>query len=369
MARMKRYFLRDFDWISFALTLMLACIGLAFVYSATYCVEKPYSIFFKKQAFGILSGLVIYFLFCLIDYRRLLRWGYFAYFGITALLLFTIIKGHIGMGAQRWIDLGIIKMQPSELTKLLFPAFFGYYLYTHHEKKLTFKDFVPILAILGFSFVLILKQPDLGTALILAFSGLSMLWVAGLNKRFFMYGLLACTIATPLLWRCLKPYQQQRILVFLGHGSTHKERYQIEQSKIAIGSGGMIGKGFLHGTQNRFLFLPESRTDFIFAVIAEELGFFGALLIILIYLLLFMRLFGMIKLIKHTAIQVLALGLLMHIVFSTIINIGMVIDLLPIVGIPLPLISYGVSNLWITFASLGWLNGITMRRFYIDMHS
>jgi rod shape determining protein RodA len=368
MARIKSYHIRDFDWISFALTLILVGIGLVAVYSATYRVEQPYSPFFYKQLFGCISGLFIYFIFVLTDYRSLLRWGYWAYFVIIGLLIFTLAKGHIGMGGQRWINLGIIKVQPSELTKLCFPAFFGYYLYTHHERKLTFNDFIPIFILLGISFLLILKQPDLGTALILVFATLSMLWIAGVDKQFFICGFLACAIATPVLWNCLKPYQQQRILVFFGYGSLHKERYQIEQSKIAIGSGGMTGKGFLNGTQNQLFFLPESRTDFIFAVIAEEVGFCGVLIIILLYLLLFSRLFAMIATIKHMAIQVLAMGLLMHIVFSAMINICMVTDLLPIVGIPLPLISYGVSNLWITLASLGWLNGISMRRFYIDMH-
>lgn len=368
MARIKSYLLRDFDWISFLLTLILVGIGLIAVYSATYRVDQPYSTFFYKQLIGCISGLAIYMIFVFTDYRLLLRWGYFAYFILIGLLIFTIIKGHIGMGGQRWINLGLIKVQPSELTKLCFPAFFGYYLYTHHERTLTFKDFIPIFILLGISFLLIVKQPDLGTALILVFSTFSMLWIAGMDKQFFICGFLACAIAAPVLWHCLKPYQQQRISVFFGYGSAHKERYQIEQSKIAIGSGGMTGKGFLQGTQNQLFFLPESRTDFIFAVIAEEVGFCGVLIIILLYILLFSRLFAMIATIKHMAIQVLAAGLLMHIVFSAVINICMVTDLLPIVGIPLPLISYGVSNLWITLASLGWLNGISMRRFYIDMH-
>jgi rod shape determining protein RodA len=368
MARIKGYHIRDFDWVSFALTIILSCIGLLAVYSATYRPDQPCSPFFYKQLFGLASGLVIYAIFASSDYRTLLRWGYWAYFLIIAMLIFTLAKGHIGMGGQRWINLGLIKLQPSKLTKLCFPAIFGYYLYTHPEPKLIFRDFIPIFVLLALSFLLIVKQPDLGTALILVFSTFSMLWIAGIDKQFFICGFLACAIAAPVLWHCLKSYQQQRILVFFGYGSAQKERYQIEQSKIAIGSGGMTGKGFLRGTQNQLLFLPESRTDMIFAVIAEETGFCGVLIIILLYILLFSRLFAMIGTIKHMAIQVLAVGLLMHIVFSAIINICMVIDLLPIVGIPLPLISYGVSNLWITLASLGWLNGIAMRRFYIDMH-
>src|SRR5271156_6129011 len=189
MARIKGYHLRDFDWVSFALTMILACIGLVAVYSATYRVDQPYSSFFHKQLFGCISGLFIYLFFVCMDYRSLMRWGYFAYFIIIGLLIFTLIKGHIGMGGQRWINLGLIKVQPSELTKLCFPAFFGYYLYTHHERKLTFYDFIPIFVLLGISFLLILKQPDLGTALILVFATFAMLWVAGVDKQFFICGL------------------------------------------------------------------------------------------------------------------------------------------------------------------------------------
>jgi rod shape determining protein RodA len=362
-----RHYLRSFDWISFLLTLMLAGIGLLFIFSATYKIEQPYSLYFHKQLFGVISGLGIYFLFCFINHRTLLRLGYFAYFGVIGLLCFTIVKGAVAMGGQRWIQLGFIKIQPSELTKLLFPAFVTYYLYGHNNQRApTIKDFMPILAVLGISFILILKQPDLGTALILAFSGIIMLWLAGLPKKIFVCGILIGTLALPLGWHILKDYQKQRIFVFLGYGDARKERYQIEQSTIAIGSGGMIGKGFLCGTQNKLNFLPESRTDFIFSVIAEEIGFTGALSILLLYLLLFWRFFLVISTIKAPLLQLLATGLVLHIVLSTIINIGMVIGLLPIVGIPLPLISYGVSNLWVVMATLGWFNGIAMRRFYIN---
>lgn len=362
-----RRYIRSFDWVSFFLTFALAGIGLLFVFSATYRADQPFSIFFKKQALGIATGLVIYFLCCATDYRSLMRWGYFAYVGVIGLLAFTIVKGSIGMGAQRWINLGLFRLQPSELAKVLFPAFATYYFYTENpQQQFHFKQFVPALLMLAVSFVLILKQPDLGTALILTFSGFTMLWLAGLSRKFFVYSSILFILCAPLSWHILKPYQKQRIFVFLGHGDTQRERYQIEQSKIAIGSGGITGKGFLRGTQNRLQFLPESRTDFIFSVIAEELGFIGALSLILLYALLAFRLLAITCTITEPFAQLLALGVIIHIILSAVINIGMVIGFLPIVGIPLPLISYGVSNLWMTFASLGWFNGIAMRRFYIN---
>lgn len=348
--------------------LVLSGIGLLFVFSATYTEILPYSFFFKKQLFGIITGLFIYFGCCVFDYRGLERGGFFLYILTIGLLLITIVKGSIGMGAQRWIDLGFTKFQPAELAKLFFPSFVTYYLSSEKQNvaDLKFADFVPVLIVLAISFLLILKQPDLGTALIILFSGSLLLWLAGLSRKFFMIVFIAGAVAAPLLYSSLKPYQKTRILVFFGAGDAKKERYQIEQSRIAIGSGGLAGKGLLHGTQNIFNFLPESRTDFIFAVICEEWGFLGALIVLLLYILLFIRLFYVIALIKNFFAQLLALGLIIHIVLSTIINICMVVGLMPIVGIPLPFISYGVSNLWICFASLGWFNSIAMRRFYVS---
>ena len=359
-----KYHLRRFDWVSFAITLTLTIVGLLFVFSTTYHPGNPYSLFFKKQLFGIASGWLIYFICCYFDHRNLMRWGYLAYFGVLILLTFTLIKGSIGMGAQRWISLGPIAYQPSELAKVLFPVFAVTYF---HQNRLhatfSFAEFIPLLIILGISFVLILKQPDLGTALILAFSSLVMFWLLGMPKKFFIYGLIIFTLSAPLFWQfALKDYQKKRIEVFLGHGSSQKERYQTEQAQIAIGSGGMFGKGFLHGTQNKFRFLPEGRTDFIFAVIAEELGFIGALAVVLLFALLFWRLLVITLSIAEPFMQLLAIGLMLHIMFSALINMSMVLGLLPIVGIPLPLISYGLSNLWVTLGSLGWLQGIALRR-------
>lgn len=358
-------FLRYFDWINFIITVGLASIGLLFVYSATYTPEQPYSLFFKKQLIGFTCGIVIYLFCTFIDYRIIMRIGFFGYVAIIGLLLFTLVKGSIGMGGQRWINLAFFKLQPSELAKILFPAFTAFYYQTHyHGTKFSFRDFIPILLILFVSFILTAKQPDLGTALIITFSGMILLWLMGFPRLLFISGFLTFLIAAPLLWHCLKPYQKNRIMVFLGQGDSRKERYQIEQSVIAIGSGGLKGKGFLNGTQNKLRFLPESRTDFIFAVICEEWGFTGAFAILLLYFLLFMRSCWALYRVVSDTVKLLAIGTLMHVILSTFINIGMVLGLLPIVGIPLPLLSYGIANLWITFASLGWLHGMIMQQHY-----
>lgn len=368
MLFISKRFARYFDWVSFFLVLAIAMIGIVFVYSATYRHCTDTSIFFKKQFFGLITGILIYFFCSFLDYRTVCRVGFFLYFISIGILIATMLKGSIGMGAQRWIDVGLFKFQPSELSKLFFPMFITYYFL--HDDEITLppqKAFVIPFLIMLISAILILKQPDLGTCLIILFSGLVMFWFIGLSNKFFITVGILMLMSAPILWECLKPYQKKRVLVFLGYGQMQKERYQIEQSKIAVGSGGFLGKGYLKGTQNKLSFLPESRTDFIFSVICEEVGLAGALFLILLFLALFFRLFLMINSISTFYPQLLCLGLMMHIVFSTIINMGMVLDLLPVVGIPLPFVSYGITHLWIGFASLGCINSITSQRYVDDL--
>ena len=366
MLFVNKRFLCYFDWTALGLTLLLSGISLAFVFSTTY-KATGYSIFFKKQLFGIISGIIIYFFCSFLDYRTLCRAGYWLYIFTIFLLFFTLIKGSVGMGAQRWINLGFIKFQPSELAKIFFPMFITYYFMHEHDGPIKPTTYITPLIVLCISFVLVLKQPDLGTALILLFSGSFMLWFTGLPTRFFFIVATCMMITAPISWHFLKPYQKKRILVFMGQGDRNNERYQIEQSKIAIGSGGVFGKGFLQGTQNKLSFLPESRTDFIFSVICEEMGFVGVFILLILYLLLFFRLLWLINTITLFYAQLMCLGLLIPIVLSTIINLGMVLDLLPIVGIPLPFISYGITHIWTTFASLGCINSITCQRYFQEL--
>lgn len=365
----RRYF-RYFDWVSFALIMILLAGGLLFVFSATYKPDVPVSLFFKKQALGAFCGLLIYFYFCSVDVRKVARWGFFIYFGVLLLLAYTIVGGLIGMGAKRWVSLYFVRFQPSELAKFFFPLFVAYYFSELEIPRLPtpnavfFKEFLFPLGILGLSFLLILKQPDLGTALIILFAGFLLFWFIGINPRFFLVVGLIGALGAPFFWKVLKPYQQKRILVLMGYGDARKERYQVEQSKIAIGSGGIVGKGLLQGTQNKLEFLPEDHTDFIFSVVCEEFGFLGAFLIILLFGILIVRLLVMLLHLPCLFEQIVGIGLLAHVLLSVVINLGMVTGMLPTVGIPLPLFSYGLSNLWITLASLGCLNNISIRRYY-----
>lgn len=365
----RRYF-RYFDWISFTLTFLLLAIGLTFVFSASYKPDRPFSLLFKKQLIGSVIGLGIYLFFCLVDIQKLSRWSFVGYWITLGLLIYSMVGGWIAMGAKRWISLYFFRFQPSELTKLFLPTFIASYFSEletpkyHVHPPIAFKDFLMPLSVLASSCLLILKQPDLGTALLILFSGMILFWFVGIDRKFFLILGFFTLVGAPVLWKCLKPYQQTRILVLFGHGDAKKERYQIEQSKIAIGSGGLWGKGLLQGTQSKLDFLPEDHTDFVFAVVCEEIGFMGALLVIILYTLLFLRIVTVIIHVQNFFEQIVAVGLLSHILLSVCINIGMVTGLLPIVGIPLPLLSYGLTNLWITLASLGWINNIAIRRFY-----
>jgi rod shape determining protein RodA len=365
-----RRFFYYFDWINLFTTIALLSIGLLFVFSSTYTQAQPVSIFLKKQIIGTIGGLGIYLLASFINLKTMARWGYFWYFALLILLLYTVIGGWIGMGAKRWISLYFFRIQPSEIAKLLLPFFIAYYMSEQKYISLYQKSHPPLkhftfpLIILFASSFLILKQPDLGTAILVLGSGLITLWIANMNKKFFIIFGVCLVLGAPVFWKVLKPYQQQRILVLLGQGDNKKERYQMEQSKIAIGSGGFTGKGLLNGTQNKLLFLPEDHTDFIFSVICEELGFWGALLVLFLFSVLFMRLIFILLQVPSAIEKIIGIGLISHILLSVCINIGMVVGILPIVGIPLPLLSYGLSNLWVTCASLGVLNNIAIRRYY-----
>lgn len=351
------------DWQILIASTSIALLGLLFIFSATYTSECPYSVFFKKQLFGTVAGIFIYFVFSRIDYRSLIAWGQLGYFGVLALLGFTLLMGHTGMGARRWLDLFFIRVQPSELAKLLLPAFFVYYAPDgDNSSQFAVFSFAPVLCILALSFFLIVKQPDLGTAIIVGFSGLILLFVAQMPLRFFFWLFFILSVSSPVLWYGLKPYQKKRVAVFFDGEHNKKDSYQLEQSMIAIGSGGVWGKGLFNGSQNKLHFLPESRTDFIFAVLCEEWGLMGALLLLFFYGWLFARAWIIALSITNATAQWCAVGLLVPLVLSMMVNMAMVMGLLPIVGIPLPFMSYGVSNLLVNWASLGWFQSLVRDR-------
>lgn len=361
-------FLTNMDWFSFGLTVALSFLGLSFVFSSTYTPDLPFSIFFKKQLFGFIAGFAIYMIAANLHTRVIGILGYFGYFGALFLVFITLIKGGFAKGAQRWLSLGFMKFQPSELLKVSYPLFLGFFIDLKGVLEREPGEAVPPsrltfpIAMLCLGFFLTFKQPDLGTAFVVLAIGVVLLWMAGLPTWFFVVAALLATSAAPIIWQHLRPYQQRRILTMMGHGEASRDRYQLEQAKISVGSGGVFGKGFLKGTQNKLSFLPEDHNDFIFAVVCEELGLVGALLVLLLFALLTARLFIIAAILPNLREQIAVIGIALTLVLSVLINTGMVIGLLPVVGIPLPLFSYGLTNLWVTLFGLGVANGMYAHR-------
>ena len=346
------------DWYIIILLMILCATGLLVLYSATSASDVPYSPFFIKQVCGLCIGALLAALIASISYKQLLLWGQLIHYGVIILLIVTLCKGSSAMGAQRWIQVGFIKFQPSEIAKITLPLCITSYFRLNALHIPTWHNWWYLLSVIAITFFLILKQPDLGTALIVGGSGILVLLIAGLPRHYFITGIVAIFFLAPFLWNKMHDYQKKRILVFLGQGSKKKERYHLEQSKIAVGSGKLYGKGFLQGTQKNLKFLPENRTDFIFSVLCEEYGFIGASVVLFLYILLIYTLFAQCSKITDFHGYLLACGLVLPFSLAIACNTAMVVGLAPIVGIPLPCMSYGLTNIWITCISLGITNNI-----------
>lgn len=286
------------------------------------------------------------------------RWTPWIYSISVFLLFIVLIVGHIGKGAQRWLNLGILHLQPSEIMQLAIPMMLAWY-YKNRNLPPKMKDIAISAAIILVPVLLTAKEPDLGTAITLTISGACVLLFAGISWNFIIGLFSLIIISTPFLWHFMHNYQRQRILIFfnperdpLGSG------YHIIQSKIAIGSGGFFGKGWLMGTQSHLHFLPEHATDFIFAVGAEEFGLFGNLILLTIYLLITARCLYIANHAQDTFTRLLAASLSLIFFLSIFINIGMVAGILPVVGLPLPLISYGGSSMIAFMVGFGILMSI-----------
>jgi rod shape determining protein RodA len=284
-------------------------------------------------------------------------------FGIF-LLIAVLIMGQIGKGAQRWLDLGFFRFQPSEMIKITTPMMIAWYLAEHPLPPKSRQLFIAAILIV-IPTLLIAKQPDLGTALLVASSGAGVLFFAGLSWRFIVAIIAALASLTPIIWHFMRGYQRDRVLTFLNPEADPLGRgYHIIQSKIAIGSGGIYGKGWLGSTQSELDFLPESSTDFIFAVFAEEFGLSGCLGLLILYLLIIARCLYIATQAQDTYSRLLASSLAFTFFVYVFVNIGMVIGILPVVGVPLPLISYGGTSIVTLLAGFGILMSIhTHRKF------
>ena len=284
-------------------------------------------------------------------------------FGIF-LLLAVLIMGQIGKGAQRWLELGFFRFQPSEMIKITTPMMIAWYL-AEHPLPPKSRQLLIAAILIAIPTLLIAKQPDLGTALLVASSGAGVLFFAGLSWRFILAIIIGLASLTPIIWHFMRGYQRDRVLTFLNPEADPLGRgYHIIQSKIAIGSGGIYGKGWLGSTQSELDFLPESSTDFIFAVFAEEFGLSGCLGLLILYLMIIARCLYIASQAQDTYSRLLASSLAFTFFVYVFVNIGMVIGILPVVGVPLPLISYGGTSIVTLLAGFGILMSIhTHRKF------
>jgi len=400
-----RRLIKNFDFALLLAVLVITAIGVSMIYSSTYRLSGAGSLYYLRQLYWLGLGLLVLLVVISFDYRELVKLGYLFYLGSLLLLLLPLLRN--SGEARRWLEIGFFRFQPSELAKITTLLALTQYVYDRSSPFRTLKDMTIPLTIIIIPVGLILVEPDLGTTLVFFPMLLSVLYLAGMPLRYLFFFItpllsvllslslwywlpflavllaiiylnrvnlfegalvfgvnLATGIATPILWNFLKDYQKNRLLVFL-----NPERdplgagYNIIQSKIAIGSGGMWGKGFLNGTQTQLNFLPEQHTDFIFSILGEEGGFFWALVLLGLYSFLCLRALDIAAQAKDDRGSLLAAGITGLFLLHIFINIGMTIGIMPVTGLPLPFMSYGGTALLSNLILIGLLENIRMRRF------
>jgi rod shape determining protein RodA len=354
-----------FDWKLLGIVLLIASIGILNLYSATSNVDISGTPLYLKQIFWLLIGIVVTITIAFIEYRFYSDFAYIAYTLSFFLLLVVLGFGVVTSGAQRWIKIGPFSFQPSEFVKISLILVLAKFFHRPPRREgYTLKDLSFPFILLILPMMLILKQPDLGTAIVLLLVFISVLLFVKIRWSSLIILVLGGTSVLPLLWSFLKEYQKRRIITFfnpdldpLGVG------YHIIQSKIAVGSGGIIGKGFMRGTQCKLGFLPEQQTDFIFSVLTEEWGLIGSILVMGLYFILILWGLRIAVQSKDRFGALLAFGVVAMLFWHVFINIGMVLGLMPVVGIPLPLLSYGGSFLISNLIGIGLLLNVSMRRY------
>lgn len=351
--------LRCLNWGIIFLIFFISFIGWGLLISAAGGEVHPWA-FKQIIRFGV--GILIMGSIALMDLRW---WRHFAYifYGISFLLLCGVeFLGLIGMGAERWIDLYVLQLQPSELMKIALVIALARYFHSQPSPLPVSKVFLPLFLIL-LPVLLVLRQPDLGTAMILLFMGGMLFFVAGVPLWLFGVAAIGGAASIPLLWNFLYDYQKKRILTFFDPSQdTLSASYHITQSKIALGSGGFWGKGYMQGTQASLNFLPAKQTDFIFTLLCEEWGFAGGVFLISLYVLLLIMCFRVVLTTQNTFGRFVAMGMTLTFFLYVFINIAMVMGLLPVVGVPLPLVSYGGTAMLTLLMGFGFLLNVGLHR-------
>ncbi|MDE3199725.1 MAG: rod shape-determining protein RodA [Acidobacteriota bacterium] len=358
---------RDFDWGLLAMVMLLCTISVFEIYSAT--LHTKYQGFHTKQILWIGSGLVAMLIFSRIDYHKLIDFVPWIYGFFLMALMAVLVPGigHKALGARRWIRLGPMQFQPSEWLKLVLILAVARYFANLGARRLTWPDIFKAFALVCIPMALVLKQPDLGTSLTYTPILVAGLFLGGINLRQALILSLAGIALIAGVWtsgKLLKPYQKARLTSFISpEDDPRGSGYQILQSKIAVGSGGIWGKGAEKGTQTQGAFLPIPHADFIFAAFSEEHGFVGAVLVLLLYFSILMRLIQNAQTAADLSGSLIIMGVVAVLTFQIAVNVGMVIGFMPVTGIPLPLMSYGGSSVLFTFLALGVAMNVRMRRF------
>ena len=353
--------LRDTDWLLLGLAVVISILGIVEIYSTT--AETALAGQVQKQIGWVLVGALLALGVSRVDYHRVFEQVPWLYAGTLLALGALFVVGPTIAGTRRWIVVGGQSFQVSEMAKLVIIITVAAYFADRHGKFVTWKDFVKLGALVLVPAILVALEPDLGTALTLLPIGAAGFFLAGVRLRHVLVLALLAALTLPLGWHFLKPYQRERLVSFV-HPSADMQgaSYQATQSKIAIGSGGLWGKGIGRGTQSRLGFVPVSHADFIFAAFAEEQGFVGTLVVLLLYFLLLLRLLDGAQTAGDRAGAYFLVGLAAVLFFQVVVNIGMMIGIVPVTGIPLPLMSQGGSSVVFTFVSLGLAMSVRMRR-------
>jgi len=359
-----RRLVQNFDWVLLALVVIVCGIGIVNLYSAGYNRGEGAPLFIK-QLYWLAVGLALMFVTLIYDYRHLEKLSYPIYI-LTILLLVTVMfEGKTVSGSRRWLPMGPFSFQPAELAKIaIILVLANYFSQRPRLADMRLKDLIVPGILVLIPVGLIIKQPDLGSGILVALVAASLILFVGVQWRTLGGCALAMILLSPVTWHFLKYYQRQRVLTFLNpEKDPLGAGYHIIQSMIAVGSGQFWGKGFLHGTQSQLYFLPEQHTDFVFSVFAEEWGFVGSAVLLLLYMALVFWGLRVAWDCKDRFGHLLAMGVTALIFWQVFINLCMVTGFLPVVGIPLPLFSYGGSSLITTWLGVGFLLNIRMRRY------
>ncbi|MCM8760594.1 MAG: rod shape-determining protein RodA [Candidatus Omnitrophica bacterium] len=355
---------RNLDAILLGMTIAIFIIGMLAIYSATQARALSFrESYVFRQAIWFAIGTIFLFSSVRISYQKFIDASYILYGINVSLLVLVLVLGHVRLGAQRWFAIGNFAFQPSEFMKLSLILALSAYIGQRKDTMQSLASLIMPCVIMAIPFVLVLAQPDLGTALTLLPIFFSILLIGGARLKHLGWMTAIGILCAPFFWHCLRGYQKQRLMVFLNPNiDPLGAGYTIIQSKIAIGSGGLLGKGWLNGTQNQLNFTPERHTDFIFSVIGEEWGFFGSIALLLLYFMIIQRAFSIASQTSDRYGRCIATGIAVLLSTQVIVNISMTIGLMPVVGIPLPLVSYGGSSLLTTLVAVGLLLNVGMRR-------